>query len=243
MHQKGPCDVRHPLDVANVRSEDGEGRQDVFQRLVELLAIAEVTKVNECAMQVLFHHLDILLESDVVLNVVLGKSHSDEQRIVELLICPQFVANEVLPGLASHFDGDSLLEGVFEASAPRQVRLGPDLRQPAINPLPEQCLVRRLAKDHLIDFLFEPRAHLICLFNAFDFLGRSSLVLLFIDFLCCFNLLINVLGHFNLLLHLLCFILGSAFTQIVKVNGFSLNIASDHFRACSSSTSLILDPL
>ena len=118
MHQEGPRDVRHSLHIANVRSEDGEGRQDVFQRLVELLAIAEVTKVNECPMQVLLNHLDILLESDVILYVVLGKSHSDEQCIVELFVCPKFVTDEVLPGLASHFDGDSLLEGLFEASAP-----------------------------------------------------------------------------------------------------------------------------
>ena len=71
MHQKRTRDIRHSLDITDIRSEDGEGGEDVLERLIKFLPVAEVTKVDESAMQVLFDHFDVLLEGDVILNVVL----------------------------------------------------------------------------------------------------------------------------------------------------------------------------
>ena len=57
-------------------------------------------------------------------------------------------------------------------------------------------------------------------------LGRR-LILSLIDLFGRLELLVNRLSRLNLLLHLLCLLLCPALAQIVKVNGFPLDIAFD----------------
>ena len=77
------------MDIAYIWSEHRECSKDVLERLVEFLSIAEMTKVNECPMQVFFDHLDILFETDVVLYVIFSEAHSDQKCIVKLFVDSQ----------------------------------------------------------------------------------------------------------------------------------------------------------
>ena len=68
-------------------------------------------------MEVFFDDLDVLFESEVVLNIVFGQSHSDKKGIIELLVDPQIIAYEVLPCLTTDLDRHTTFEGFFETSA------------------------------------------------------------------------------------------------------------------------------
>jgi len=97
------------LDVADIWSEDRERCEDVLEWLVQLLSEPEVTQVHERAMKVLLDNFDVLLESDLVLDVVLCKSDSDEQGFIQGFVHSHVVANKVLPDFTANLDRHSPL--------------------------------------------------------------------------------------------------------------------------------------
>ena len=75
-----------------------------------------MSQIDECPVEVLLDDFDVFLEGDVVLDVVLGETYSDKKGIIELLVNPQVVAYEILPGLATDLNRHTTFKGVFEAS-------------------------------------------------------------------------------------------------------------------------------
>lgn len=120
-----------------------------------------MAQVDKCAMKVFLDNLDVLLERDVVLDVVLCKLHPDDEGLVELFVHFDVVPNEVLPDLSTDLSWDTFAKSISETATGWQVDRGPDLRQPAIDPLLEGRLVLGLAEDHLVDLVFEARGDLV----------------------------------------------------------------------------------